>query len=655
MDENPWAGAPSAHALAPVERAARRAARRLRTNRVLETLAQWSPFPLLLAVGALAYVKLVPGAEAEGEGIVRVMIVSCLGLGGLALVIAAARTWRGSARGEEGALALDRHHGLEDRLTTALAFDRQLRRGAGTPESEAPLARSFMELAIADAVGRAPRLDPAGAVPLRVPRHWTVPVVLVLGLGTLGVLEVRRPVVAIPEPPPPADRVTLFEDDVELLREVGEELEQGTQTPEALADVREFNRLVEDLAAERLDRREAFARLDGLEREIRGSGRELESLERDLKDMAEELERAALSKPAGEALSEKRLADAEQALRELAERLRRKEDPPSKAELEELRKSLEKASEVSRAKRQAEQGSSERSALEAERKRLLQKQKDGTATAADREALQRTERQLERLGRRKDAPGDRDGAGDQPGEQLSELDRKLAEAARELAEAQGKSSDFIDQSADTVGRMKQKQLSQKEKEQLLERMREMRDMLRQQKGGQQQQDWAERMRRLQRKARGGKPGDPGEEGKPGKGSPGARQPSGVTLGPDGRPIPIAGQGPGQGQSGAGEGQQPGGSGPEPGSGHDASVRAEEASSPQGKTEDVMAVAPDTGEGTASSEVIYSASQRGFASGEYKRIFTDYETVAEDVIEREGIPPGYRSHVRRYFQLIRPRE
>ncbi len=644
-------GAPLSGPLARVERAANVAARRLRLNGAVEAGARWSPLPLLIAVSALAYVKVAPSGEPGPWG--RGVIVSCLGLAVLTTVAVVVRAWRTTARAEEGALALDRHHGLEDRLTSALAFGRRLQADAAAPRaaSDEELARSFMGLAIADALARAPRLDPRGAVPLRAPAQWGAPLSLILGLGILGALEVRQPAAVIPElAPPPTDRVTLFSDDVELLRGAADELERVTETPEALTNVREFNRLVEDLAAERLDRREAFARLDALEREIRGSGRELESLEQELKALGEELERAALSRPAGEALSAAQLADAEQALRELAERLRRREDPPSKAELEELRRSLERASEVSSAKKDGQGASAERSSLEAERQRLLRKQAEGTATDADRRALERTERQLERLGRRR---GGDPGSGEQgQTEPLSELDRKLAEAARELAEAQGKSSDFIDQSADAVGRVQQKQLSQKEKEQLLERMREMRDMLRQQRGGEQQEEWAERMRRLQQKARGQQAGE--GEGKPGASAkPG--QPSGMTLGPDGRPIPMPGGGQRPGQGGPGEGEQPGGSGSEAGSGHDPGLRGDEASPPQGRTEDVMAVAPDTGEGTASSEVIYSAAQRGFASGEYKRIFTEYETVAEDVIEREGIPPGYRSHVRRYFQLIRPRE
>lgn len=631
-----------------MQRAARRAGRRLRLRSALDALVRWSPLPGVVGVVGLAIVKLTEPSAEPSAGQVQAWGA----LGAVACLVTLERAfaaWRRTARNEEGALALDRHHGLDDRLTVALSFARRL----DHPEARvAPFERSLMELAIEDAVERAPRLDPAGAVPVGLPRRWFVPVLFAAALVGLARFEFAAPPPPIAEAPAPEiDAVALFDDDVALLRQVAEELERQSETPEALAQVREFNRLVEDVAERRLDRREAFARLEALEREIRGSARELEELEEALREMGRELEKAPLSRPAGQALSEQRLADAEQALRQLAERLRRKDDPPSKAELEQLRKSLERASETSRSRREAgDPSSAEQSALEAERQRLLKKKADGTATPQDLEALARTERQLERLGRRK--PGENAKGANEP---LSELDRKLAEAARELAEAQGNASEFLDQSAESVGRMKQKQLSQKEKEELLERMREMRDMLRQQKGGEQQKEWAERMRRMQRRAQGAPQGGEGD-GKPGAGRPGARQPAGVRLGADGQPIPMAGSGKGQGKPGEGKADdgQPGGKGAEPGSGHDPNL-AGDPSKTGGKTQDVMAVAPDTGEGTASSEVIYSAAERGFTSGEYSRIFTDYKTVAEDVIEREGIPPGYRSHVRRYFQLIRPRE
>jgi hypothetical protein len=125
--------------------------------------------------------------------------------------------------------------------------------------------------------------------------------------------------------------------------------------------------------------------------------------------------------------------------------------------------------------------------------------------------------------------------------------------------------------------------------------------------------------------------------------------------------------PGQsGSNGAGSGQQPGqagekggnaagqGGGQTYGSGHDPNARGS-ASNLKSSTQDVSAVARDTGQGTASSEVIYGAAQRGFVGRGYQKVYTDYRSVAEQVMNQEQIPPGYRFYVQRYFQLIRPRE
>ena len=72
------------------------------------------------------------------------------------------------------------------------------------------------------------------------------------------------------------------------------------------------------------------------------------------------------------------------------------------------------------------------------------------------------------------------------------------------------------------------------------------------------------------------------------------------------------------------------------------------------TSDTSATAQDTGQGPNRSEVIYGAAERGFVGRGYKKVFTEYHTVAERAIQKEDIPAGYRFYVQRYFQLIRPR-
>jgi hypothetical protein len=122
-------------------------------------------------------------------------------------------------------------------------------------------------------------------------------------------------------------------------------------------------------------------------------------------------------------------------------------------------------------------------------------------------------------------------------------------------------------------------------------------------------------------------------------------------------MPQSGRGEGQAQSSPGDkpggGTEPGG-GQQWGTGHDPNLSGN-ATDLKGKTVDVTAAGADTGQGAASSQVIYGAAERGFVGRGYKQVFTDYQTVAEQALSQDEIPSGYRFYVRRYFQLIRPRE
>jgi hypothetical protein len=104
----------------------------------------------------------------------------------------------------------------------------------------------------------------------------------------------------------------------------------------------------------------------------------------------------------------------------------------------------------------------------------------------------------------------------------------------------------------------------------------------------------------------------------------------------------------------GDGSEGMSSGTEAGSGSSPEVKGA-ATELEGKTEDVTAAAVDTGQGPASSEVVFGAAERGFTGARYQKVYTQYRTVAEDVLEQDAIPAGYEFYVRRYFQLIRPRQ
>jgi hypothetical protein len=62
-----------------------------------------------------------------------------------------------------------------------------------------------------------------------------------------------------------------------------------------------------------------------------------------------------------------------------------------------------------------------------------------------------------------------------------------------------------------------------------------------------------------------------------------------------------------------------------------------------------------GAGPTRSETILGAAEKGFAAQPYRRVYRDYSAVSEQVMSRQRVPPGYRFYVKRYFQMIKPRE
>ncbi|MEI9937099.1 MAG: hypothetical protein WDO69_07725 [Pseudomonadota bacterium] len=596
------------------------------------------PLPLGYAVLVLTLIKAfrLDAASQRGGWLLGVvpLLVFVVGVG---RVLFTRRTsWGGS-------IALDQFHGFHDRVTSALSF------------SQVPLAERtpLMQAAIEDGVLLAHRLDPRRAVPIGVPRELGVVLALLLGLCALSLLEVRQ----FRQLPPPTafEPMVMSPDDIDLFRDVAKELQAKNDDPNALVAVRRFNQLVEDIAEHRLDRHEVFQRMGDLERDLKDN-LELDRDARDdgLKGLARELEKSGLSKAAATALDEKRLADAEKALRELAEKLKKKEGRPSAAELDKLRQALEKASRSN--EERARSIDQRRRELEEEHKSLLKKKNDkpdaGASPDQDKK-LADNERRLEHLDREKNRV-------ERSQKQMSELDKQLAQAARDLMRDAGQSAQDLEQGAQDINRMAKQETSDEQKQELLKKLQEMRELMRQQgKGG---KDQIERLQKFSQRARGqsgsgqGKPGEGQGEGQRGGKKDGPLRlgtgPGSVSIEV---PVPQSGSGQGQGQP---SGDKPGGSDPGAGesygSGHDPNL-AGKATDLKGKTTDVTAAGADTGQGAASSQVIYGAAERGFVGRGYKQVFTDYQTVAERALSQDEIPSGYRFYVRRYFQLIRPRE
>jgi len=624
----------SSDGIGALRRAARRAGRRLSVAAVFSRSMLLLPLPMGYAVAALTLVKTLRLGQAGQRNllILGALPVLVLALGVARVLLARPPAWRGS-------LALDEFHRLHDRVTSALTFSQ-------VPE---PGRSPMMQAAIEDGVAIAGSLDPRSAVPIRVPPEAGLVAALALGLYGLSTLEVRH----YRQLPPPAsfEPMQMSADDIELFRDVAKELQAKNDDPNALLAVGRFNQLVEDIAEHRLDRHEVFQRMGDLERDLKDNV-DLDQDARDegLKGLARELEKSGLSKPAAAALDEKRLADAEKALRELAEKLKKKEGRPNAAELDKLRQALEKASRSN--EERLKSIADRRRELEEEHKSLLKKKgEQPDAGASSDPKLADNERRLEHLDREKSRA-------EHSQRQMSELDQQLAQAARDLMKDSQQSAQDLEQGAQDINRMAKQEASEEQKKELLKKLQEMRELMRQQgKGG---KDQMQRLAKFGQRAR-GQNGQGQGQGQ-GEDHAGGQKPNGplrLGSGPGSVSveIPVAQNRPGEGSNQAGDkpgsGQEQG-AGPGAGTGHNKDL-AGAASDLKGKTQDVTAAGADTGQGAASSQVIFGAAERGFVGHGYKQVFTDYQTVAEQALSKDEIPSGYRFYVRRYFQLIRPRD
>jgi hypothetical protein len=306
-----------------------------------------------------------------------------------------------------------------------------------------------------------------------------------------------------------------------------------------------------------------------------------------------------------------------------------------------------------------------REQLQSELQRMREKMGDG-GTEEERSLLERKQRELDRL--------DRDLQGQQgASRQLDRLDRDLQQAAEDLAKDLGAGASDLDQGAEDLNRLDQDKMSQEEKEQLRQKLEEMKQLVRQQGVSKAQ---LARLRRFGQAAR-GRSGEGGQgegqgqsQGQGDKGNGGEQQQQGQgqgqgkggqsgqgmeleSIGPGGSQMLILSKG--RGSSGTGdEGGEGDPSRKNWGDQHDPRLMGK-ATAPSMGTQDTQLGGGDADRGASRSQVIQGAAQRGFASKAYGRVYGEYQAVAEESLAKEEIPAGYRSYVKRYFELIRPRD
>ncbi len=100
------------------------------------------------------------------------------------------------------------------------------------------------------------------------------------------------------------------------------------------------------------------------------------------------------------------------------------------------------------------------------------------------------------------------------------------------------------------------------------------------------------------------------------------------------------------QAGAGQGGNEAGSGAGEGGnqGRQSGLKA-------ARTEKIQGV---QGEGPDVKQTFLDAARKGFARQGWREVYADYSQVAEEMLDKESLPPGRKALVRRYFEQIRPR-
>ena len=687
-----------------IARVARRAERRLRLARTLK----WGTSALCVAL-AMAVVTLVLRKTATiSERAAWVGFAVEIALAVVVMVVA----WTWKLPASAGAIALDRHHGLADRLSSALSF------GAMPQNERTP----FMDAAIDDALTVVKTVEPRKAVPMRAPRDLGVAAALGAAVALIALFEIREHRPGLSQKT--IDPVDVTADDLDAMRDFLKNEEMKSQSDEAKEAMREFNQLIEDLANKRLDRTEAFREMQKLEDKLQtGSEAQRKALEDALQKMGEEMKKSELTKQTGESLENKSLKDAEKNMHDLAKKLRDGNNKVDKDQLEKMREALKEA--AANAEKRKDELEKKRDELKKEIDLLKKKQQEnhpdgGAPNDQEKDLLQKKEKELERLDQQSQQAAENQ-------KQLDKLDQELQQAAEDLMRDLGASANDLDQGAEDLDRMAQQEMTDKEKEELRQKLQELREMLRQQgQGGQQQMA---RLRRFQQHARGntggqggpqgqnqgptGQGGDQGEgqqgqgqqgqgqgqqgqgqqgqgqqgQGQQGQGGQGQQGQNGQgqgqsgqggqggqgqgggqggqggqgqsetwVVGPNGEKILMLTRGSGSG-SGSGQGGNCGqgeGHGPGWGTGHDSNLTGK-ATNPKVGTQDTQVEGQDTGQGQSRSQVILGAAERGFANRGYTQVYREYHTVAEEALNKDEIPGGFRFYVRRYFQLIRPRE
>lgn len=649
-----------------------RAKSRLRLRFALEGLS-WG---MLLAFGGGALWVAV--ARLRGDALDASLLAATMAT--VLLVAVAVSTLR-RVRDLDVALAIDAHHRLPSSLATGVELAR------------IPAPSPFESLALEGAGERARGVDPRAPFPLRMPRLAPAALAAVGLFAAAFGLPAFTPAVPLavdaPEPDDPAalepELVAAFQDELRAYgtNDTDPALEEKTRAIEAL---------LTDLAKGEIEKAEALARLGAILRSFdEDAALEVKKLEADVAELGKSLSSSgSILEDTAKKLREAKLGEAAEELEQVASALDRERVLSARERLA-TQRALERASAMDEAVRRAE-----RERMEAER-RLLEARARAGDSEEERSLLRKKERELEELRRNEESlREDR--------RRLERLRRDLEDAASRMAEGQDReASEALRRAAESLRDLERFQRLLEQNEALRRLAEQLRDSVRESgqggEGGEGGQGGrGERLQRFSLRAMGedgeggegggqrarlrlpgegstqDRPGQSGDGERSGQDQAGAGGQGAEGRGQDGRgqggqggsqgdmeitlggsggqataelelPLPSTGKGT-QGGRGGGDGTSSYGDGTQAPLGDDASARVRHAES---RVEGV------SGEGPTRSQLILGAADRGFSTRGYRKVHADYSAHAEELLEDESIPPGYRHYVRRYFQLIRPRD
>lgn len=661
----------------------KRVERRVRAQRALErATAAGVVYLMLMAVVLTLYTTLWLSADT--------FLTLALGLAILPVGLA---LWGWFAHVDRIALAqrIDRANGLHDRLSTALSL-----LDAGKDDA-------FVRAQIRDALAHQERVDTAIAAPFRRPTDLVT-------LGIVGVALIilsffRPPSHLHPLPDPliikhervlSASTLAIERDRLEQMRKSFEDVDD----PKVQALLEEMDALLDAVENQEISEKEFLKRIDEIEEKYFNTldDQGADEIAEKLKEAAEALEKEAAEdlkkhpelQEAIDAFKEKDLAKASEAINKLAEKL--KSEDISEAEAERLAKLLESFAD------KIDLNDPELQALAEKHRELFDKLKDkfdakGNLSPDEQNQLNRAKEKLDELEERQRAkqesparrqlkslkrgtnemaeklkgappegkPGEegeqgkqdeqqgeqakqdaqkgeqgeqKDGEKGQQGEQAKQDAQKGEEGQQDGEQGEsGKQSTpqeqagkMAEDAAKALKKGGEQQKGREMREQAKRQLDEMKETMRRSssKEGEEDSESAENMRKFLQRAKGEQAQNEGKEGAPDQQKPGDK-PGGAAAGES---------------NGAGEGA--------------GDKTLGEATDMNSKGQDTKLDGRDA-KGPSKSEIIKAASEEGFATTDYKDVYVDYESVVEEVMDREAVPAGYRYYIKRYFELIKPRD